>query len=281
MEFCIDAAKFAAAAAAKRSTLRTMHSSSMAIVGTTVLSLLAACPRAAEAVPELTELPKDFDARSLVFGCADTVMDQSHCGSCWAFSVTGALTDRYCIWSGGRLFAHTMEDDSATLSPQPLLSCGEGDGACDGGSEGHAWNYFKVNGSLTCRRQQTQVIICDCAIGINGSVALSICIAVALPVQPHASCLPSQRLIPSLVAASTASLATQVARRTCRQAAVRAATQSTMAAQTASVTSATTAATRQSSGTLNSGRTPPRTVARRIWCSTPLSMATSGARPTT
>ena len=86
------------------------------------------------------DLPIDFDARSLVFGCGDTVMDQSHCGSCWAFSVTGALTDRYCIWSGGALFSHSSTDDSATLSPQPLLSCGEGDGACDGGNEGHAWS---------------------------------------------------------------------------------------------------------------------------------------------
>ena len=77
-------------------------------------------------------IPASFDARSLVFGCADTVMDQQHCGSCWAFAVTGALSDRYCIWSGGRLFAHDVDDDSATLSPQPLLSCGEGDLACNG-----------------------------------------------------------------------------------------------------------------------------------------------------
>eukprot|EP01052_Picozoa_sp_SAG31_P012033 SAG31_NODE_694_length_12769_cov_8.102447_8_plen_69_part_00 len=27
----------------------------------------------------------------------------------------------------------------------------------DAGSEGHAWNYYVANGSLTCRRQQTQV----------------------------------------------------------------------------------------------------------------------------
>eukprot|EP01046_Picozoa_sp_COSAG06_P088728 COSAG06_NODE_35138_length_463_cov_25.054945_1_plen_36_part_10 len=36
--------------------------------------------------------------------------------------MTGALTDRYCIWSGGKLFTHTSVDDSASLSPQPLLS---------------------------------------------------------------------------------------------------------------------------------------------------------------
>ena len=90
------------------------------------------------------------------------MLDQADCGSCWAFSVTGALTDRYCIWSGGRLFSHTSVDDSASLSPQPLLSCGEPDGACDGGSEGHAWEFMKQNGTLTCRRKQTQYgVTCD------------------------------------------------------------------------------------------------------------------------
>ena len=80
----------------------------------------------------------------------------------WAFSVTGALTDRYCIWSGAKLFTHTSGDDSASLSPQPLLSCGEGDGACNGGSAAHAWEFMRANGTLTCRRQQTQYgVTCD------------------------------------------------------------------------------------------------------------------------
>ena len=76
--------------------------------------------------------------------------------------MTGALTDRYCIWSGGKLFSHTSLDDSASLSPQPLLSCGEPDGACNGGNAGHAWEYMQANGTLTCRRQQTQYgVTCD------------------------------------------------------------------------------------------------------------------------
>jgi hypothetical protein len=81
-----------------------------------------------------------------------------HLPSQWAFSVTGALTDRYCIWSGGKLFSHTSVDDSASLSPQPLLSCGEPDGACNGGNSGHAWEFMQANGTLTCRRQQTQCV---------------------------------------------------------------------------------------------------------------------------
>ena len=37
----------------------------------------------AVAVPEMrAALPENFDARSLVFGCADTVLDQASCGSC-------------------------------------------------------------------------------------------------------------------------------------------------------------------------------------------------------
>lgn len=95
-------------------------------------------------------------------------MDQNNCGSCWAFAVTGALTDRYCIWSGGRLFAHDMGDDSETLSPQPLLSCPgivnntDEDTGCDGGNDADAWRYFAEQGTLTCRRQDTQFgVTCD------------------------------------------------------------------------------------------------------------------------
>ena len=135
-----------------------------------VVGALPAAPAAAAAgtasgtASGAAALPASFDARSLVFGCADTIMDQGACGSCWAFSSVGVLTDRYCIWSGGRLFAHTSLDDSATLSPQPLLGCGPvGSGGpsrsfgCDGVAPEAAWQYLQQNGSLTCRREPTQV----------------------------------------------------------------------------------------------------------------------------
>lgn len=142
-----------------------------------------ALPLPAASAATSAALPEAFDARSLVFGCADTILDQGLCGSCWAFSVTGALTDRYCIWSGGQLFGHTSADDSASLSPQPLLSCGvpvatekhTGSFGCDGGSTQAAWEYFQANGSLTCRRQQTQAgVTCDsgCAPYTSGACAM-------------------------------------------------------------------------------------------------------------
>lgn len=43
------------------------------------------------------------------------VRDQSHCSSCWAFSITGVMADTLSIKSGGKFRQH--------LSPQYLLSC--------------------------------------------------------------------------------------------------------------------------------------------------------------
>lgn len=164
--------------------MRTVHMFSALLLAAGQVS---AVPQHEDVAPpaEPPALPADFDSRSLVFGCGDTIMDQHHCGSCWAFAATGSLTDRYCIWSGGRLFAHDSVDASSTLSPQPILNCGKRCGkhgcvlskdsaACNGGMQPDAWRYYKEYGTLTCRRQPTQFgVTCDagCAPYVSGSCA--------------------------------------------------------------------------------------------------------------
>jgi len=45
------------------------------------------------------ELPKEFDARSAWSRCSTigNILDQGHCGSCWAFGAVECLQDRFCI----------------------------------------------------------------------------------------------------------------------------------------------------------------------------------------
>jgi C1A family cysteine protease len=49
------------------------------------------------------DLPKHFDARIAWPGCVGAVRDQMYCGSCWAFSSTAMLQDRFCIHSQGQV----------------------------------------------------------------------------------------------------------------------------------------------------------------------------------
>lgn len=88
-------------------------------------------------------LPKDYDARTAWSQCSTIgrILDQGHCGSCWAFGAVESLSDRFCIHFGLNI----------SLSPNDLLSCcgfmcGEG---CDGGYPIMAWRYFVQNGVVT------------------------------------------------------------------------------------------------------------------------------------
>ncbi|KAL2611758.1 hypothetical protein R1flu_023450 [Riccia fluitans] len=95
---------------------------------------------------EYKELPTNFDAREKWPHCRTIgeILDQGHCGSCWAFGAVEALSDRFCI--------HGFEN--VTLSENDLLACcgfecGYG---CEGGYPYRAWQYFKRTGvvSSTC-----------------------------------------------------------------------------------------------------------------------------------
>jgi len=52
--------------------------------------------------PEVT-LPDSWDWREHMPECLGDIEDQEICGSCWAFSSAGMLSDRFCIHSKGQI----------------------------------------------------------------------------------------------------------------------------------------------------------------------------------
>ncbi|XP_018460526.1 cathepsin B-like protease 2 [Raphanus sativus] len=89
------------------------------------------------------KLPKQFDARTAWSQCSSIgrILDQGHCGSCWAFGAVESLSDRFCI-------KYNM---NISLSVNDLLACcgflcGQG---CNGGYPISAWRYFKHHGVVT------------------------------------------------------------------------------------------------------------------------------------
>jgi len=81
-------------------------------------------------------------------GCVTPVKDQGQCGSCWAFSSTGALESSHAIVSDT-----CNPSDPTTLwsfSEQQLVDCAGlrwGNFGCNGGLQQYAFNYYMKGGN--------------------------------------------------------------------------------------------------------------------------------------
>jgi len=93
------------------------------------------------AEPEL--LPEEdlaADINWVTRGAVTGVKNQGQCGSCWAFSSTGAIE--------GAEFLHGTKQ-LTSLSEQNLVDCSKKNNACQGGLMDYAFEYAKENPLMT------------------------------------------------------------------------------------------------------------------------------------
>lgn len=86
-------------------------------------------------------LPTNFVSRDKWPHCVHEIRDQARCGSCWAFSASEVVSDRFCIASSEKV--------DEILSPQDMVSCDKQDMGCMGGYLDRSWNYLQNTGIVT------------------------------------------------------------------------------------------------------------------------------------
>eukprot|EP00929_Paragymnodinium_shiwhaense_P112790 TRINITY_DN81061_c0_g1_i1.p1 TRINITY_DN81061_c0_g1~~TRINITY_DN81061_c0_g1_i1.p1 ORF type:complete len:997 (-),score=199.83 TRINITY_DN81061_c0_g1_i1:83-3073(-) len=92
-------------------------------------------------------VPRKFDALAEWPHCAreiGRVLNQGHCGSCWAFGALGAADARLCIATGA-----AYDGMSAQLSRGYVTSCSTEGAGCEGGLSSHAFDFLSNFGAPT------------------------------------------------------------------------------------------------------------------------------------
>jgi cathepsin B len=85
------------------------------------------------------KLPDNFDPRKEKFSkCIHPILNQGHCGSCWAHGSSEVLSDRFCI-----------NGKDVILSPQDLTSCDRYDNGCNGGGLEEPFRWMTNFGIVT------------------------------------------------------------------------------------------------------------------------------------
>ncbi|ESQ44966.1 hypothetical protein EUTSA_v10010475mg [Eutrema salsugineum] len=94
---------------------------------------------------EVEGLPTDFDWREK--GAVTEVKDQGACGSCWAFSTTGAVEGAHFVSTGElvSLSEQQLVDCDKACDPKDKKACDDG---CGGGLMTNAYEYLKEAGGL-------------------------------------------------------------------------------------------------------------------------------------
>ncbi|UYV61088.1 hypothetical protein LAZ67_1003339 [Cordylochernes scorpioides] len=87
-------------------------------------------------IPEEMDLPDSLDYRTK--GVVTPVKAQGHCGSCWAFSATGAIEGQYALETGKLI----------SLSEQQLVDCTLRHNGCKGGDQEVAFSYIRRVGGI-------------------------------------------------------------------------------------------------------------------------------------
>lgn len=83
-----------------------------------------------------TSVPESVDWRDR--GAVTPVKNQQQCGSCWAFSTTGAVEGAYYLKNG----------NLTSFSEQELVSCDKVDQGCNGGEMDDAFQWIQKQGGL-------------------------------------------------------------------------------------------------------------------------------------